>query len=176
LQNESFSRDLEYSTKQQNIIGRQQWRIDSIKSTLFILIDHQSQNINFIANQTKSSFVEYSWLILYPSNLPNDSEITKTIQTDLQQIRQIEFDSRIYVADVFRNNNELDLKLFEVYRKSEKGELIVKKIEQPKTYFPKFGKNDESFIWNRRKDLTGVHFRVLFTPYNPYIIFENEVS
>ena len=132
--------------------------------------------MKFFSNQTTSSFVDYAWLILYQSNFIDDFEIAKTVQTDLQQVHEIKLSSRIYVADVFRNQNETELKLFEIYRKWEKGEIVVSRIDQSKSNKSKFGKNDKSFIWDRRKDLTGVHLRVLVTPYSPYIIFENEVS
>jgi hypothetical protein len=62
-------------------------------------------------------------------------------------------------------------KLYEVYRKTEHGNLIVLQVKSKNTG-QKLSKN---FVWERRKDLTGVHFRVVTTPAYPYVVGETEV-
>ena len=108
------------------------------KSTLFIILDTQGPNMNFLSRQTRHDFVINSWLIFFhvESSLifNSDDKLAQTFDLAFKYVRGIHFNSRMYVAvtktDVTKQSQlEFnDLKLFEIYRRSEDGEVLSTKI------------------------------------------------
>ena len=107
-------------------------------STLFIILDTQDPNLNFLAKKTQHDFMMNSWLIFYPiesSQIFNsDERIVQYFQEEFKYIRGIHLNSKLYVAVLSDNltiESQLsycEIKLFEIYRRSEQSELISGKI------------------------------------------------
>ena len=107
-------------------------------SSLFIILDTQGPNLNFLAQQTRQDFMINSWIIIYPierSQIFNsDERIVQHFHDEFEHIRGIHLNSKFYVAVLSENlttESKLsycEMKLFEIYRKSEQSELMSGKI------------------------------------------------
>ena len=102
-----------------------------------------------------------SWLILYTENQATREQIAK----DLAAVPGISLDSRLYVA-TWNHVSKTSLLLFEVYRKFRTAADVVVNVVDVES---------NVYIWERRKNLSGVDLRVAFTPSEPYVAVQNEV-
>ena len=125
-------------------------------------MDTELGNLAFLEKQPALNFVSMAWLILYPEKQVTRSSIAR----DLALVAGISLDSRLYVAAWSHFVPKTSLELFEVYRKFRTPEIVAEVVD--------FRSN--VFVWERRKNLTGVHLRVAFTPIEPYVTVVNGVS
>ena len=71
-----------------------------MKSTLFILLDTQASNMNFLINQTSHDFVIHSWLILWHQmSTVSELELTNKVQTELQHVKGVNFTNQFFHKD-----------------------------------------------------------------------------
>jgi hypothetical protein len=133
------------------ISSKEEWF--GASSSLNIVLDFDPNVKNFLAEQNRNVFSNNSWLVIFPSIL--NSSLTQTIETEFSSLEGICLNSLFYVLAIKSNDN---FKIFELFRTRESGDLIASEVWR----FDASGwkEIDSRFIWKRRKDLTGTHFKV----------------
>jgi hypothetical protein len=128
---------------------------------------HQNMNfpirIDYIRNDT-------IWLITFQFE-PKDSDQTvmDTINRYFQGFVGLNIKTRIYVV-AFSNEKT---QMFEVYKKDPNLDVTIQLLCKLNGLLPKYVNQDD--IWTRRKNLTGVNFRVGYVPNNTFFQNKNEV-
>ena len=141
--------------------------------------DWQKQQSQFIFNQTTAEHqninfpiqIDYIrndtvWLLTfkYETN-DSDSTILSTINEYFQTFAGLNIKTRIYVI---ASSNE-KTQMFEVYKKGPNSDITIQLLCKLNGQTAEYVNKDD--IWTRRKNLTGINFRVGFVPNN--IFFQN---
>ncbi len=119
-----------------------------------------------ISRIPKIYFSHHSWIFWHETIKGHD--IIDDLNLEFSDVAGIDFNSRCYVVSVDDVNEVYGF--YEMYRKYENRSLIISRLCSTKIEF--CGK--PNFIWNRRKDLSGVHFLIALNP-NDSIVFQPDL-
>ncbi len=99
----------------------------------------------------KIFYSQLSWVFCYKNQ---SHTIIDGLKHELREFNQINLNSRWYALTVDDFNQNVEF--YELYRKSKASNLTISQLCASKIKLcPK-----PDFIWKRRKDLSGVHFKV----------------
>jgi hypothetical protein len=105
------------------------------------------------------------WIIAVEANVS-----IKSIIENLQSFQNINLKSKIYIFTMGEQTQ-----VFETYRKKPDSNLtldLICRINEKENKIEYLNKNE---IWTRRKNLTGVHFRIGYVPNDNFFLKINEV-
>ncbi len=105
------------------------------------------------------------WIIAVEANVS-----IKSIIENLQSFQNINLKSKIYIFTMGEQTQ-----VFETYRKKPDVTLtldLICRINEKENKIEYLNKNE---IWTRRKNLTGVHFRIGYVPNDNFFLKINEV-
>jgi hypothetical protein len=100
-------------------------------------------------------FSQHSWVFNYKSQ---GHKVVDDLNHEFKEFIQIDLSSRLFVLVTDENNQSIEF--YELYRKSTRNNLTISQLCSSKLKLC----SKPDLIWNRRKDLSGVHFQVAVRP------------
>jgi len=148
------------------------------------LNDWEKQQIQFIFNQTNTfrqnmnssiqiDYIrnDFIWLVTFKFESTDSNEtILSTINEYFQSFDGLNIKTRIYVIA----SSNVKTQMFEVYKKSPNLDLTIQQLCKWNGQIVEYVNPGD--IWTRRKNLSGVNFRVGFVPNNDFFLNNSEVK
>jgi hypothetical protein len=125
---------------------------------LNLITDHRWTNQSTVANLWENNI----WIIQIEANV--------SVHNVFQSFQNISLRSRIYAI-----TTGVQIQMFEVYKKTSAANLtvdLVCRINEKENKIEYLNKNE---IWTRRRNLSGVHFRIGYVPNDNFFLKVNEV-
>ena len=149
-----------------NYVKRLETFLDQRTPQMVLVLPFGSATKRIISRIPKIYFSQHSWIFWYETS--KGRNVIGDLSLEFRDVTGIDFDSRSYVATFDEVHHIYGF--YEMFRKYENQSLIISRLCSTKIEF--CGKPD--FIWNRRKDLSGVHFKVALNP-NDSLVFQPDL-
>ena len=121
---------------------------------------------SIVSRIPKLYFSQHSWIFWYETSKGHN--VIGDLTLEFRDVTGIDFNSRSYVATVDEVNQIYGF--YEMFRKYENQSLIISQLCSTKIEFCE----KQDVIWNRRKDLSGVHFTIALNP-NDSLVFQPDL-
>ncbi|XP_071750237.1 uncharacterized protein [Lepeophtheirus salmonis] len=143
----------------------------SIQGTFIVVVNDHDNTIDFIRKIPNEVMIINPYIIVpHPDNLlPNSSSFN--FSEIYEPMINLSFDVQFYYLEIdWRGNG----RILEVYRIQHGQNLIISPIYLVRSFIFLYGNLD--FIWSRRRNLQGMHFRIGYINDKFYFTFDDETG